>query len=149
MTKAVIEEIKSYRSPFDYVLEFLIGGLPKNTNASRKTPHWGSLHAEAEKWIGLVADKAEYHGRPPRPFTRATVTFYRYSASEPDFDGLVSSFKHVMDGLVRAGVIVNDKPSNIGQPAYIWVKGKARNGMIRVRVEGNWEDMQEEQKDAA
>lgn len=51
-------------------------------------------------------------------------------------DGLVSGFKHVIDGLVVAGVIVDDKPSVIGQSQYRWTyRPSKQGGMISVKIE--------------
>lgn len=115
-----------------YLLEFELPGLPKTTNSGGRS-HWTVKAREAKKWKNLVAVLAS---KPPTPLTKAKLTLTRCSAVEPDFDGLVSSFKHVVDGLVDARVIVNDKQSVIGQPAYLWEKASPGKGKIKVRVEG-------------
>ena len=79
---------------------------------------------------------ATLNARPPHPLQSATLALTRYSAREPDFDGLVSSFKHVIDGLVRSGIIADDKPSIIGQPAFYWHKTAPKNGHILIQVSG-------------
>lgn len=53
----------------------------------------------------------------------------------PDYDGLVGSFKYVVDGLVKAGVIVDDKTSVIGDSKYNWVKSKKIDQRIEVEIE--------------
>ncbi len=77
----------------------------------------------------MVGDKA-----PEKPLKKARLVLTRYSSNSPDFDGLVSSFKHVIDGLVDAGVIQNDKFENIGAPEYVWEKCGRRAGKITVEV---------------
>lgn len=72
---------------------------------------------------------------PPKPLPMAKVTLTRCSSSEPDFDGLVGSFKNVLDGLVAALVIEDDKMSNIGAPDYRWEKASPGGGKIRIVVE--------------
>lgn len=115
-----------------YVLEFELNGLPKTTNGLQV--HWRKRGQEAKKWRRLVwatvIDK-----RPETPLVRAHLTLTRISSTRPDFDGLASSFKHVIDGLIDGGIIVNDRHENIGQPEYQWVKGKQGQGKIRIRVE--------------
>lgn len=69
------------------------------------------------------------------PFLRATVTLTRLSTREPDADNLMSSWKHVLDGLVEAGVIINDKPSTIGSPISLWKYAKRKDGKIKIKVE--------------
>jgi len=117
-----------------YTLEFELSGLPKTTNSGGRA-HWAVKVKEARTWksavlfsIGTVL--------PPAPLKKAKLTLTRCSAIEPDFDGLVSSFKHVVDGLVLANVIENDKPSVIGQPEYRWEKAKPKQGKVRIKVEG-------------
>lgn len=128
-------------------LEFTIEGLPKTTNGNARR-HWRALHNEAKTWKKHVLDaekKTSWHTKasddPPKalinpcPLDKAKLTLTRFSSSEPDWDGLVSSFKHVIDGLVEAGVIVDDKMSVIGQPQYFWVKCAPKKGRIKVEVE--------------
>lgn len=112
-------------------LEFEIQGLPKMTNASRV--HWTKKMKEAKKWKALVYEQVSLARWTP--INKANLTLIRFSSVEPDFDGLVSSFKHVIDGLVEAGVLENDKVSNIGQPKYAWQKCAPKMGKIRVKVE--------------
>lgn len=116
-----------------YLLRFTLEGLPKTTNAGGRA-HWAVKVREANTWKRAVffvtAGKL-----PDAPLEKAKITLTRFSSSEPDFDGLVSSFKHVMDGLVEAGIIINDKPSVIGQPIYRWEKAPKKMGRIQVDVE--------------
>lgn len=116
-----------------YLLRFTLQGLPKTTNAGGRQ-HWAVKAAEARNWkraVLLVAGR----NKPDSPLKKAKITFTRFSSAEPDFDGLVSSFKHVLDGLVDAGVIVSDKQSTIGQPTYLWKKAPQKQGYIQVDLE--------------
>jgi hypothetical protein len=63
------------------------------------------------------------------------LTLTRGSSVQPDYDGLVSGFKHVIDGLVLAKVLINDDQETIGIPEYKWVKADPKEGFIRVTVE--------------
>ncbi len=76
-----------------------------------------------------------WHLRPPEPLERAKLTLTRCSSREPDTDGLVSCFKHVVDGLVEAKVLADDRPSNIGIPDYRWEKCSNKLSRIKVQVE--------------
>lgn len=119
-----------------YVLEFTIEGLPKTTNSNSRT-HWRAQSAEAKKWKQLVIKTLLFDGYqlPKKPLEKASIVLTRYSSKESDFDGLVSSFKHVLDGLKASKVILDDKVSIIGQPKYQWDQVKPREGFIRVKVE--------------
>jgi hypothetical protein len=115
------------------VIEFELPGLPRTTNASNV--HWRIRHTHAKKWKDLVIIAARSKGLPDEPLKKAKLTLTRFSAREPDFDGLVSSFKHVIDGLIDAAVIADDKQSVIGQPTYNWVYAFRNKGKISVKVE--------------
>ncbi len=116
-----------------YSLEFKIVGLPKMANQLLRG-HWATKAGHAKKWKRLVWAKA-WPLKPPQPLTSAVLCLTRVSSSEPDHDGLVSGFKHVIDGLVECGVIATDKPSCIGQPRFFWEKGSRGHGYIKVKVE--------------
>lgn len=116
-----------------YKLEFEIKGLPKMSNALLRG-HWRSKIAYTQRW--------KYHVRiaclgeePKAPLARAKLTLTRCSTVEPDFDGLVSGFKPIVDGLVEAKILANDKSGNIGQPVYLWELAKRGKGCVRIKVE--------------
>ena len=116
-----------------YKLDFEIpcqraSDLPRNLN--------NSLHAvkyftwERAKWRRLIAKYV--YARPSNPLAKASLVLERHGLREPDYDGLVTSFKFVIDGLVHAGVIKDDKMSVIGIPDYRWIK--AKKGMYKIRI---------------
>lgn len=116
-----------------YLLEFTIPGLPKTTNSGGRA-HWAVKTKEARiwkahVWTAITGKMLAY------PLERAQLTLIRHSASEPDYDGLVSSFKHVIDALVEVKVLVNDRQSNIGQSKYQWQKASPGKGCITVKIE--------------
>ena len=115
-----------------YKLNIEIPELPKTINEIMYK-HWSVKMLHAKKWKGLVF-LATLGKRPTTPLTKAHLILTRCSAKEPDFDGLVSSFKACIDGLVDAKIIENDKTENIGQPEYVWEKAKPKQGLIRIEV---------------
>lgn len=117
----------------DYVLEFELPGLPKMANQLLRG-HWIVKHRHAAKWKQAVGRAT--HGRLPKaPLASAALCLTRVSSHEPDFDGLVSGFKAIIDGLVEVGVLATDKPSCIGQPQFLWERGKRGAGKVRVKVQ--------------
>lgn len=113
-------------------IEFELDGLPKTTNAFKRS-HWTHSFKERKRWKTFVFYKlGEFRWEK---FSKPRLTLTRFSTTEPDFDGLVSSFKAVIDGLKVAGVIEDDKQSIIGQPLYKWEYAPPRKGKIRVVVE--------------
>jgi hypothetical protein len=117
-----------------YRLEFQLTCLPKTTNANVRL-HWRKKHRESRALKSRVASMAIIAGRPASPLKKAKLTLERHSSCEPDFDGLVSSFKFIIDGLVDCGVLFGDKTSVIGRPEYIWVRASPKKGKIVVIVE--------------
>lgn len=119
------------------ILEFEIPGLPKMTNGLRV--HWRAIQKERKTWKERVAIAVAFEQkRAARPFitlSHAKVTLTRFSARPPDYDGLVSSFKAILDGLVEAQVIIDDNVTVIGQPIYLWAKAPPSKGKIKVRIE--------------
>ena len=57
-----------------------------------------------------------------------------YSSKPPDSDGLVISFKHVLDALILADVIIDDNYMVIGMPDYKWQKQTRGKGYIEFEV---------------
>ena len=58
----------------------------------------------------------------------------RFSSREPDFDALAQGGKFLLDGLVKCGVLEDDRPSVIGQPSYVWSKASPKQGKVRISV---------------
>lgn len=122
------------------VIEFELQGLPKMTNPSgAKSTHWRVVKAERDGWKEHVKVVVKHHFlsgySASWPLKTAKLTLTRHSTVRPDPDGLVSGFKAIVDGLVLAGVLENDKFANIGMPDYRWAKTKPKEGKVTVRVE--------------
>jgi len=115
-----------------YSLTLELDGLPKTTN-TQAGRGWYARHAEAKKWKEAVRFAIGSH-QPDKPLKRAILTLTRFSSSCPDYDGLVSSFKHVIDGLIVSQVIEDDNMGIIGMPMFLWKKAKRGAGFIRVHV---------------
>lgn len=88
---------------------------------------------EARKWKSLV-ENLSFNKLPPEPLKKAHLKLTRFSSREPDWDGLVSGFKHVIDGLKSSGIILDDKMSVIGKPDYFWTKTSPKEGRIEIEV---------------
>lgn len=118
-----------------YKLHFFVGELPDLTNRARKFSSWQKSAGNASRWKRLIEDKVTQHGRPPSPLQKAKVTLIRHSSREPDYDGLVSSFKVVLDALVKASVIIDDNSKVIGIPEYLHAKITRNKSMIEIICE--------------
>lgn len=113
-------------------LEFELQGLPATANQSYRG-NWKSSFYSRRKWKEDTILRCEMP--PDGPLKKAKVCLTRYSSSEPDYDGLVSSFKSLLDGLVEGRVLLSDKPSVIGIPIYRWEKTARGKGKVHVLVE--------------
>lgn len=116
-----------------YRLEFEIEGLPKTINEIGRK-HWAIKAREARFWktnISIITSGK----RPKNCIRKAKLELTRYSTRSPDADGLVSSFKHVIDGLVESQIICDDSYSIIGMPEYKWEKAPKDKGKIKVIIE--------------
>jgi hypothetical protein len=120
-------------APKEYVLDLRIPGLPPTYNSIGRKGHWRLLKATHE-WKNQVRYRV---GRflPSQALTKAAVTLTRCSSHESDYDGLVHSFKPILDGLVECGVLADDSMKVIGVPQYRWEKAERGKGYIKVRVE--------------
>jgi hypothetical protein len=117
----------------NYLIVFELEGLPRMTNASGRKTHWAIKAKEAKDWKRKVLLVTGPY-RPKEPLKKARLILTRFSSSSPDPDGLVSGFKHIVDGLVECGVLANDKFENIGMPDYRHVKCKRGEGKVKVEV---------------
>jgi len=114
-----------------YRAELMILGLPSTPNARQ---HFYAKAKENTRWYQLVL-AAVGNRKPAKPLEHAKLTLTRVSTVEPDNDNWVASFKKVIDGLRYAGVLVDDRKRNVGQPTYLWEKGQIRKGHVRIVIE--------------
>ena len=114
------------------MIEFEIDNLPKLPNRLLGA-HWRVRSSHARMYATLVW-AATCKQRPREPWKTVRLILERHSSMEPDFDGLCGSFKHVIDGLVKCGIIEDDKPRNILGAEYRWIKASPKRGKIRVQV---------------
>jgi hypothetical protein len=113
-----------------YELSFELPGLPPMLN-SYSGGHWAK--AKRGKWKDYVW-LAVRNYLPPAPLKKARLVCIRASSSMPDYDGLVTSFKGVIDGLVESGVIEDDSLKHIGVPEFGWRKAERKKGFVYVQV---------------
>lgn len=117
-----------------YTLTLVLPGLPKVIANARM--HWRVKHNEMQAWKQKVFYAIAPHARPDKPLKKAKLTLTRHSHVCPDYDNLCSSFKACVDGLVMAGVIIDDNMNVIGMPEFKWEKAKPKEGFIEIKVEG-------------
>ena len=84
-------------------------------------------------WKNLVR-LATLRSKPKSPYKIAKLKLIRHSSTCPDYDGLCSGFKAVIDGLTEAGIIEDDSMTHIGMPTFEWCKAKRGCGFVEVFV---------------
>ena len=72
--------------------------------------------------------------RPIKPLNRARLKLIRYSSAMPDYDGLVFSFKPVIDSLKLAGIISDDSWKCIGKIDCDWIRCSRKEQRISIEV---------------
>lgn len=73
--------------------------------------------------------------KPESPLLECSITCIRLSSRASDYDNLVASFKPIIDGLMDAGIIVDDNENCVIQRWYRNEKTKPGKGSIKVIVE--------------
>lgn len=120
-------------SAAEYRLDFTIPHVPRLA-ANGSHGHWAVRNKERRQWKLFVCI-AIGKRIPVMPLEKVKCTFIRGTCREPDFDNLVASMKPVRDGLVEAGVVVNDKTENMPDAKYVWQKAPRGHSFTRVLVE--------------
>ena len=117
-----------------YILDLTIEGLPATYNATAMKSHWFKIRNK-NLWKDLISHHVR--GLEPKqgPLAKARCSLTRCSSKAPDYDGLVQSFKPVLDGLVQSGILIDDAMSVIGKPEYQWEPAKRGQGSIKISVE--------------
>lgn len=116
-------------------LELHIPALPKLPNTLLGA-HWRSRASNAQKWKKLVVQSLFdcATSLPSHPLKKARIYLIRRSPRQCDFDGLVGSFKPVLDALVKCMVIEDDAPQHI-ECTYSWEKTSTKGQGIKVTIE--------------
>jgi len=94
-----------------YKLYLNFDQLPSSLNRKLRS-HRYKNHRENKGWDMLIHLKAK---KPKQPLERASVTIVRHSHRFLDYDGLVGSLKPVVDALVTAGVLLDDRWTVVGK----------------------------------
>ena len=117
----------------NYSIEMHFDTLPKTPNSLLRKGAYLCAQ-EASKWRNEIWLK-HMSERPSEPLSKVTLTLTRKSSKEPDYDGLVSSFKYVVDGLVKAEFLKDDSLSVTGPWICKWEKVPRGTGGIEIKIE--------------
>lgn len=95
-----------------YQIKIELNALPKSLNKKLRG-HWTKNHRENCHWDTMIYSLVRYK-LPPTPLNKAKIKIVRHFWAKMDFDGLVGSLKPVVDALVTAGVLIDDKWDVLG-----------------------------------
>ena len=95
-----------------FSLSLTLHSLPTSLNKSLRT-HRFQYQKKNRGWDNLIWLESRLKA-PPAPLERARISIVRHSHRMLDFDGLVGSMKPVVDGLVSAGILIDDRWSVTG-----------------------------------
>lgn len=113
---------------YSFTLEW--PGLPSRINQLHGR-HWSRRHKEREIWERVFSFAV---AKPRQPIKKAKLKLTRFSSVAPDYDGLVSSWKVIIDALVTCGIIEDDHMGVIGMPEFLWEKAPKNKGKVRIEV---------------
>ncbi len=105
------------------VITFRLAAPLKLPNRRSAAAHWGQAAGDKAKERRALALEimSQVVPRPAVPFKFCTVQVWRFGIQEPDYDGLVSSTKRLLDVLQPLsprcpdglGIVENDKPTRL------------------------------------
>jgi Holliday junction resolvase RusA-like endonuclease len=103
--------------------------------SNARNQHWRAVWAQRAKCKALIKEQVRFLEKPKTPLTRCRIIFARYSSRVSDFDNRVHSFKGILDGLVEAGILIDDNDEVIIDRAYPAYKASPKFGHIEIIIE--------------
>lgn len=95
-----------------YSITFEIPFLPKSLNQALRS-HWSSYAKESNLVGQLIQSRLEIKDLLDMKIKKVAVKIERHSSGSLDRDNKFFTAKHVLDNLVKLGVIENDTEENI------------------------------------
>lgn len=92
---------------------------PREANPNANSHYFTRSKVRREQREEMIAYVLE-QGRPKTPFNKAhiTITWYAKDKRKRDVDNLLSAMKGSIDGLVEAGVLVDDSAQHLSYSLY-------------------------------
>lgn len=113
------------------MFEFVLPGAPPLLLNSRL--HWRKANKQKIAWYEVVR-LATLRQIPKVPFEAGCIRYIRCCGNmEPDYDNLVSGFKWITDGLIRAGLFEDDTQRHL-EIEYLWASATPKSKRIIVQM---------------
>ena len=93
-------------------LSLTFHSLPKSLNKALRTNRFKNNQTN-KNWDMIVFGTCR-NQMPPEPLKKARIKIVRHFYRTLDYDGLVGSLKPLVDGLVSAGVLIDDSWNVLG-----------------------------------
>jgi Holliday junction resolvase RusA-like endonuclease len=89
--------------------------LPDRELNPNKRLHWSDLYRAKRDAKDEAMALVYQQGKPPQPYEKAhiTITWVAKDKRRRDIDNLFSSMKAYLDGLVAAGVLIDDSADHV------------------------------------
>lgn len=116
-----------------YKMDIVVQGCPESLNKVLRM-HYIKRNAYNQRWHHII-DLSTLGMKPPEPLMKAKLTLVRNAYRSLDYDNCVSSMKPIVDGLVRAFIIKDDKWPVTGPWVVDQVFAKKDKDFIRIIVE--------------
>lgn len=117
-----------------YSVSFEIKSFPKTLNEALRS-HWTSYVRDSQR-IGQEIHLQLRNKMPEKPLEKVAVTIERYSSGTLDRDNKFFTSKHILDNLVKLGVLANDTEANIKELTVNQVKISPKDQKkLMIRVE--------------
>lgn len=117
-----------------FKLSLSIPLLPESLNKGLRA-HRFARDRDNKAWDSLIWAETRSN-KPAAPIKRARLSLVRHSHRMLDFDGVVGSMKPVVDALVTAGILADDRWSVLGAWHVDQVfRAKALGPLLEIRVE--------------
>ena len=107
------EALRGLRGPETGTLTIELPFLPPRALSPNARGHWSKRY-KAGKELGESVWVRAREVAPPEPWERVTIRYKVFWCGKvPDPDNFIASMKPALDGIVRAGVIVDDGPEYV------------------------------------
>lgn len=114
-------------------LRIVLPDLPPSKAYPNKKTHYFTLSSIRKKQQEEIIAYVLEQGRPDSPLDRAhiTITWRSKDKRDRDIDNLLSAMKGSIDGLIHAGVIVDDSAKHLSYTLYYeWGDSVKKNQTI-------------------
>lgn len=117
------------------MIRIFIAGSPMPPNATRRE-HWSVRSKDSETFRNaafLTAQQAMRKSADTFPYEPAILRYdFSLLRRSGDLDGLIAAAKPILDGIVDAGVLVDDRVGKLDEVAAAWFPGQERGVWVSI-----------------